>query len=180
MKEGIIALGGNEDVYNGIRIGLDVATMLSPGGGGKAGAVDNAAGLVAKHGDDAARLAAGHGGDAARAAGSAGKAANNAAGAGGATNKTVTNTGHSRARDNSTPNSIYEQIADDGTVQSRTFYDDAGRRFSRQDFTQSHYNKELQQELKPHEHNFTFNDVGQRDGKSVIPLPPGYTNKPSG
>jgi hypothetical protein len=71
MKEGIIALGGNEDVYNGIRIGLDVATMLAPGGGGKAGAIDNAAGFVAKHGDDAARLAAGHGDDAARAAGKA-------------------------------------------------------------------------------------------------------------
>ena len=100
MKEGVIALGGNEGVYDGIRLGLDVATMLTPGGGGKTKAIEGTVGFVAGHaddaarvlagnGDDAARLAAGHGDDAAKAVKGAGRAADDAAGAGTAGQRTA-------------------------------------------------------------------------------------------
>jgi hypothetical protein len=60
LKEGVVALGGNEDIYNGIRTGLDVATMLTPGGGGKTKVVEGALGFAASHTDDAARVAGTH------------------------------------------------------------------------------------------------------------------------
>jgi hypothetical protein len=72
LKEGVVALGGSEDIYNGIRTGLDVATMLIPGGGGKAALVGDTLGLAASHADDAvrvARTAGTHADDAARAVG---------------------------------------------------------------------------------------------------------------
>jgi hypothetical protein len=58
LKEGVVALGGNEDIYNGIRTGLDVATMLTPGGGGKTKVVEGALGFAASHSDDAGRVVA--------------------------------------------------------------------------------------------------------------------------
>jgi hypothetical protein len=66
LKEGVVALGGNEDIYNGIRTGLDVATMLTPGGGGKTKVVEGALGFAASHTDDAARVASTHADNAAR------------------------------------------------------------------------------------------------------------------
>ena len=50
MREGIVALGGNDDIYNGVRLTLDVATALVPGGGASSGA--RAASNVARHGDE--------------------------------------------------------------------------------------------------------------------------------
>jgi hypothetical protein len=69
LKEGVVALGGNEDIYNGIRTGLDVATMLTPGGGGKTKVVEGALGFAASHTDDAVRVASTCVDDAARATG---------------------------------------------------------------------------------------------------------------
>lgn len=48
-------------------------------------------------------------------------------------------------RDSATPNSIYEQINNDGTVKSRTFYDENGRQFSRQDYDQPHFDIKTKQ-----------------------------------
>jgi hypothetical protein len=74
LKEGAVALGGNEDIYNGIRTGLDVATMLTPGGGGKAALIEGGMGLaatggrqLAAHGDDLLRAGTKHADDAGRA-----------------------------------------------------------------------------------------------------------------
>ncbi len=53
-------------------------------------------------------------------------------------------TGNSKPPDNSTPNTIYEQLNPDGTVKSRSFYDENGREFSRQDFDHEHFDKTTQ------------------------------------
>lgn len=83
--------------------------------------------------------------------------------------------GRGRAGRTGPSDSIYEQLDGAGNVRSRTFYDENGRPFSRQDFDHSHGGKQ------PHEHHFSFD----KDGKpiapeSVTPVPPGYDSTPSG
>lgn len=116
-----------------------------------------AAGLV-RYGDEAAAAAKGLGraGDAAKGA------------------TTTITSGAGKAGKTGTPNSIYEQLDDAGNVRSRTFYDENGRSFSRQDFDHPHGG------MQPHEHGRTFD----ADGRPITPrtthdLPPGYDNTPS-
>jgi RHS repeat-associated protein len=92
---------------------------------------------------------------------------------------TVINSGTSKAPNRSNPNSIYEQLNPDGSVRIRAFYDNTGNRFSRQDFNHAHFNKSTQQYIQPHEHNYSYNDNGQRNGRSDGPVPPGYNNIPN-
>lgn len=81
--------------------------------------------------------------------------------------------GKSQAPKASKPNSIYEQIGDDGNVKSRTFYDENGRMFSRQDFEGS----KPHNEMLPHEHVQRFDAEGKPiTSKKVQALPEGYTN----
>ena len=91
--------------------------------------------------------------------------------------ETPINSGTSRPRDTSTPNSIYEQLNSDGTVKSRAFYDQNGNQISRQDFDHPHFDKRTQQHYQPHEHNYSYNEFGQRNGKSDGPIPGGYSNQ---
>ena len=89
-------------------------------------------------------------------------------------------TGNARPWDNgATPNSIYEQLNPDGTVKSRAFYDQNGRQINRQDFDHSHFVKKLQQDCQPHEHSYTYNNNGYRDGEDDDALTPGYNNQPT-
>ena len=91
--------------------------------------------------------------------------------------ETPINSGNARPDKTSTANSVYEQINPDGSVKSRTFYDENGNQFSRQDFDHTHFDKNTQQDYQPHEHNYSYNSQGQRNGDSVIALPDGYTNE---
>ena len=93
----------------------------------------------------------------------------------GAAPKTRTNSGTSRPTTPNEPNSIYEQVdPKTGDVRSRTFHDDNGRPFSRQDFDHEHGG------LQPHEHNRQFDGSGRPvTGETVREVPPGYDNKPS-
>ena len=95
-------------------------------------------------------------------------------------NETKIDSGKSRPPKTSEPNSIYEQLNDDGTVKSRAFYNDNGNEFARQDFDHSHYSKELNEDLlNGHEHTKFYNGNGQVNGKKLAPLPNGYDNLPS-
>lgn len=95
-------------------------------------------------------------------------------------NETPIFTGKSKPWDDgATPNSIYEQINPDGTVRSRSFYDDRGMEFNRQDFDHQHFDKNTQQYYQPHEHSYSYNANGQINGKWSGPLTPGYNNLPS-
>jgi hypothetical protein len=87
--------------------------------------------------------------------------------------------GTSRAPKEGAKNSIYEQLNPDGTVKSRTFYDEGGKPFSRQDFDHEHYIKELDNYYQPHEHNYQYNENGYPNGKYEVPLPDGYYNIPT-
>ena len=89
---------------------------------------------------------------------------------------TPINTGKSRPNSSSTPNSIYEQINNDGMVKSRAFYDERGNMFARQDFDHSHFIKSINRYCKPHEHNIGYNNQGLVNKRYVIDLPSGYTN----
>ena len=71
------------------------------------------------------------------------------------------------------PNSIHEQIAPDGKVASRTFYDSNGRSFARQDFNHVHAGKQ------PHEHQRSFDDQGRPTSKATTVDPKGYNNNPN-
>jgi len=83
--------------------------------------------------------------------------------------------GKSQAPKVGTPDSIYEQIGDDGSVNSRTYYDENGRQFSRQDYGHTHGGQE-----GPHQHERTFDAQGlPLTGKVVKPLPSGYPNTSS-
>jgi hypothetical protein len=89
--------------------------------------------------------------------------------------KTNTRSGTSRPSTPNEPNSIYEQV-DPRTdeVRSRTFHDENGRPFSRQDFDHEHAGK------KPHEHNREFDSSGRPVTKETVrDLPSGYDNKPT-
>jgi RHS repeat-associated protein len=74
-----------------------------------------------------------------------------------------------------TPNSIHEQTDASGkTVNSRTFYDENGHMFARQDFDHSHGG------MQPHEHRHSFNAAGQPiTSKTHVPVPPGYDRTPT-
>lgn len=63
--------------------------------------------------------------------------------------------GTSRAPRRGEPNTIYEQIDENGNVRSRTYYDENGYPFAREDFDHSHGG------MQPHEHKRTFNSDGQ-------------------
>jgi hypothetical protein len=89
--------------------------------------------------------------------------------------KTKVEQGKSQAPKLGTPDSIYEQIGDDGSVNSRTYYDENGRQFSRQDYNRPHGGHD-----GPHEHVQGYNAAGQRIVKEVVkPLPSGYPNTPN-
>ncbi len=90
-------------------------------------------------------------------------------------------TGNSKPPDNSTPNTIYEQLNPDGTVKSRSFYDENGREFSRQDFDHEHFDKTTQQYYEPHEHNYSYNEYNGFVNKKETtgPVPNGYSNAPT-
>ncbi len=92
---------------------------------------------------------------------------------------TPVNSGISKAPKTSKPNSIYEQLNPDGTVKSRTFYNESGKAFSRQDFDHEHFIKELNDKSKPHEHNYLYNIDGYPNGKYEVSLPNGYDNIPT-
>ena len=94
-------------------------------------------------------------------------------------NKTKISKWRQRPSKKSDPNSIYEQLNDDGTVKTRSFYDENGNQFDRQDFDHSHYSKELNKRLDEHEHFKSYNDKGQVNGEKVYPIPNGYSNMPS-
>jgi RHS repeat-associated protein len=94
-------------------------------------------------------------------------------------NETPIDQGAGRAPSTGEPNSIYEQLNSDGSVKSRTFYNEDGQPFARQDFDHEHFDKDTQQYLQPHEHNYDYNESGQPNGSSVRPVPPGYNNSPS-
>ena len=100
----------------------------------------------------------------------AGAAARTAAQAGGAS--TPIASGLSRAAKRGPPNSIYEQMdQQSGSVRSRTFYDENGNAFSRQDFDHSHG------EMQPHEHQRGFNAQGQPiTPEAVGPVLPGFNS----
>ena len=93
-------------------------------------------------------------------------------GAGGPSTKVTS--GPSRSPKQGAPNSINEQLDPSGKVMSRTFYDENGNPFSRQDFDHSHAG------MKPHEHSREFNSQGQPiTPEDVHPLPPGYDKTPT-
>ena len=72
-------------------------------------------------------------------------------------------------------NSIYEQLNPQGSVSSRTFYDENGNSFCRQDFEHAH--GDIQ---GPHETNRQFYDNGMpMTPKITTPLSPGYSNVPT-
>jgi hypothetical protein len=77
------------------------------------------------------------------------------------------------------PNGIYEQIdPNTGKVRSRTYYDENGNRFGRQDFEPGHGKD------GPHEHSYDIDpDTGHnRRGKgqdNPRDLPPGYDDTPT-
>jgi len=72
------------------------------------------------------------------------------------------------------PNSIYEQRTPAGLVRSRTFYDENGRSFTRQDFERPHRG------LLPHEQLRGFDQSGHPKTKETYrALPPGYTDRPT-
>jgi len=52
------------------------------------------------------------------------------------------------------PNSIYEQRDASGKLRSRTFYNERGQAFARQDFDHAHG------EFQPHEHWISYNNAG--------------------
>lgn len=77
---------------------------------------------------------------------------------------TPTIAGTTLAPKTAVPNSIYEQY-NNGVLSSRTFYDNNGRPFSRQDFSHPHGG------MQPHQHNFNFNGYGQpMSPTNVTPL----------
>jgi RHS repeat-associated protein len=63
--------------------------------------------------------------------------------------------GLSRAPRSSEPNSIYEQLDPYGNLNSRSFYDQNGRPFSRQDFNHPHGG------IQPHEHIMRYDAQGR-------------------
>ena len=87
--------------------------------------------------------------------------------------------GHSKPWKVGKPNSIYEQLDDDGNVAKRAFYDQNGNQFIRQDFDHEHFIKSEQAYVQPHEHHYIYNSENQRIGKKVTPLTKGYDNKPT-
>lgn len=85
--------------------------------------------------------------------------------------------GKSQAPDVGEPNSIYEQLGEKGEVRSRTFYDQNGRQFSRQDYDHLHWDKTLKEYISPHEHLTNFDAAGRPIAKQIVkPLPSGYPN----
>ena len=87
---------------------------------------------------------------------------------------TPVSSGAGQAAKNGQPNSIYEQIGPDGKVTSRTFYDENGHQFARQDFSQPHAG------VQPHEHLTQFDAHGRPIApKDWRPLPKGYDNTPT-
>jgi RHS repeat-associated protein len=82
--------------------------------------------------------------------------------------ETPESSGLGRAPKNSVPNSIYEQVDQAGNVRSRTWYNERGQPFSRQDYDHPHGG------VQPHEHLFNYNALGQPTGGPVRPLPSGY------
>ena len=88
---------------------------------------------------------------------------------------TPTITGKSRAPKKGVPNSIYEQVDDEGKVRSRTFYDENGHPFAKQHFNHPHY------PFQEHEETRDFDEKGRPITKEdTHALPPGYDNEPTG
>jgi RHS repeat-associated protein len=88
--------------------------------------------------------------------------------------QTPVTSGSSRAPQQGAADSIYEQRSSGGDVRSRTFYDQNGRPFSRQDFDHSHGG------MQPHEHQRQFDANGKPvTSEQVRPVPPGYDTKPT-
>lgn len=82
--------------------------------------------------------------------------------------------GRGRAHQRGEPNSIYEQVGTDNKVRSRTFYDENGNSFARQDFDHPHGG------MMPHEHSRTFDVQGRPiTQKDTNPLPGGYDDNPT-
>lgn len=82
---------------------------------------------------------------------------------------TSTRQGRGRAPHNGDPNSIYEQVDESGNVRSRTYYDENGHSFTRQDYDHSHGG------MQPHEHTRAFDQQGRPiTPEDVHDLPPGY------
>jgi hypothetical protein len=84
----------------------------------------------------------------------------------------------SRAPEVGVPNSIHELVDQKtGQVRSRTFADENGRSFSRQDFDHPHGKGRTN---IPHEHNRTFNSEGRPLTKETVrDVPPGYNSNPT-
>jgi RHS repeat-associated protein len=142
---GLISLGRGD--YTGA--GLSFAAMVPVGG-----QAATAAKFGLKYGDEVA--AAG------RCAATKGAA------------QTPVSQGAGRAAKKGTPNSIYEQVDGAGNVRSRTFYDENGRSFARQDFDHAHGG------LQPHEHLRNFDSHGRPiSSEKVRRVPSGYDNSPS-
>ena len=84
-------------------------------------------------------------------------------------NTTETTQGKGRAPKEGKPDSIYEQVDDKGNVKSRTFYDENGRSFSRQDFDHEHGG------MQPHEHQRQFDKSGRPITCETVIVPIGYS-----
>ena len=90
--------------------------------------------------------------------------------------------GKSQAPELGKPDSIYEQIGDDGSVNSRTYYDENGRQFSRQDFAGKGHPVPGSggERVLPHEHQTVFDAQGWPIAKEVVKrVAEGYTNAPT-
>ena len=111
-------------------------------------------------------------GEASRVARGAERVAEATAAARRAEHSIQTTHGLSRAPQVGQPNSIFEQLDQAGNVRSRTFFDENGRSFSRQDFDHSHGG------IQPHEHNRQFDTTGRPiTSAEVGQVPPGYSNQ---
>ncbi|WP_394917857.1 RHS repeat-associated core domain-containing protein [uncultured Robinsoniella sp.] len=80
--------------------------------------------------------------------------------------------GKSRASEKDEPGSTYEQVDDKGNVTSKTKYGANVKPEYRDDYTgKAHYDKKTGQYLKPHRHNYKYNDKGQPICEEVVPVP---------
>jgi len=91
---------------------------------------------------------------------------------GGESDSATLKRGKSRAPEEGTPGSVYEQIDQNGNVVRRTTYGSNGKPAYRDDLAgKPHFDKASQQYLMPHRHWFNYNEIGQPIGETVTAIP---------